>query len=240
MRPRKGVTAAELMARLQLDPEYRRRQELMEVEMEANRFAYRRAAAGVLEDLKRKGFDVQSVGELRLRPRLGGGEYRDAIPVLLQWLPKVTDRNVKEDILRTLSVDWAGQAVASVLLREFQLCEDEHLRWVSGNGLGATADESMLPDLLRLARDGRYGPSRTMIVLALGRFKARAVVAALMDLLDDRDVAMFAIMALGKLWAVEARSRMESFLKDPNPDIRREAKKALAAIARTASRRKAG
>jgi hypothetical protein len=228
------------MARLQLDPEYRRRQDLMEVEMEANRFAYRRAAAGVLEGLKQKGFDVQSVGELRVRGRLGGGEYRDAIPVLLQWLPKVTDKRVKEDILRTLSVAWAGQVVASVFLSEFQLCEDEYLRWVIGNGLGATADESMLPDLIRLARDGRYGPSRTMIVLALGRFAGRPVVAALTDLLDDRDVVMFAIMALGKLKAAEARSRIESFLEDPIPDIRKEAKKTLAAIDRTASRRKAG
>jgi hypothetical protein len=234
MRSRKGVTAAELMARLSSDPEYRRRQELMEVKIEANRFAYRRLAAGVLEDLKQKGFNVQSVGELRLR----GGEYHDAIPVLLQWLQKVTDRNVKEDILRTLSVAWAGQVVAPVFLREFQLCKDEYLRWVIGNGLGITADQSMLPDLLNLARDVRYGPSRTMIVLALGRFKGEPVVAALIDLLDDRDVVMFAIMALGKLRAVEARTHIESLLEDPIPDIRKEAKKALAAIDRIAKRRR--
>lgn len=209
---------------LRLDP---RSPEEREMERQGIVFANRRASAPVLADLRLVGFDVRSVALLRLH-----GDYRAAIPVLLKWLPLMTNRDVKEDIIRTLSAPWARSEVLPVFLNDFQSTEDESIRWVIGNGLRLLAKKSDFEALDRLARERRFGTGRQMIVLALGRMKDPRAVDTLMCLLDDPQVAMMAIMALGKLKAQRARAQIAGFLDNPNPDLRREAKKALAAIDR--------
>ena len=46
---------------------------------------------------------MRSVGELRE----SGRDYRVAVPVLLNWLPKVTHSALREAIAHTLSVSYA-------------------------------------------------------------------------------------------------------------------------------------
>lgn len=51
-----------------------------------------------------------------------------------------------------------------------------------------------------------------------------------MGLLDDEEVAAYAVMVLGKLKAPEARAGIEGFLDHPEAWVRKEAKKALAKL----------
>lgn len=109
--------------------------------------------------------------------------------------------------------------------------------WVIGNGLRLLAKQSDFEALDRLARERRFGTGRQMIVLALGRMKDPRAIDTLLGLLDDPQVAMTAIMALGKLKAQGARAQVAEFLDDPNPDFRREAKRTLAAIDKVRGKR---
>src|SRR2546421_12719517 len=75
---------------------------------------YADASAGVRTDLAAAGFPIaERVGELR---QPGRPVYKAAVPVLLEWLPKVIYLGVVEDIVRTLSVPFArSQALPGFL-----------------------------------------------------------------------------------------------------------------------------
>lgn len=221
-------SAAELMSELQRDPEFVARQKQQEDERRRNLESYRTAARDVLADLAAAGFEVEAIGDLR---RLGT-PYPQAVPVLLHWLPRVRDAAVKEDIVRTLSVPWATDA-ASLLVSAFEQAEDPTgtgLRWAIGNALEVLANDGIADELIRLATDRRFGKAREMVVLGLGKLRDARVTDVLLNLLSDDEVVGHAVMALGKLRAKTARSRIEPLLNHPKPWVRKEAKKALASI----------
>jgi len=86
-------------------------------------------------------------------------------------------------------------------------------------------------ELIAIATDPTQGRGRSLVVLALWRMKntRERVIPVLINLLDDPDVGGYAVMALGKLKAREARSRLEHL--DPKQDwVGKELKKALAKI----------
>jgi hypothetical protein len=221
-------SAAELMAELQRDPEFAARQKRQEEERSRSREIYRTAARAVIADLAAVGFEVEAIGDLRSL----GTPYPQAVPALIRWLSRVRDPAVKEDIVRTLSVPWAKDAAAP-LLSEFERAEDDTgtgLRWAIGNALEVLASDEIADGMIKLATDRRYGEARQMVVVGLGKLKDARVADVLLELLVDDEVVGHAVMALGKLGAKTARSRIEPLLDHPRPWVRKEAKRALATI----------
>ena len=229
MRPMKKpmTTAAELMAELQRDPAFHARAQEKERAHQARVAVNREAAAPVVEELVAAGFRVNELAELR---RLN---YPAAIPILLAWLPKVQNIDVKQDIVRCLSVPYAKPFAAAPLIDEFRRADDGNPlgpRWVIGNALGVVADDSVLADMMELASDRRYGRAREMLVVGLGNMRDERVIPLLLDLLKDDDVSGHAIIALGKLKPRAARSHVEPFLNHPKAWVRKEARKTIAKI----------
>jgi HEAT repeat protein len=160
--------------------------------------------------------------------------------VLLRLLPQGLDDNIKEGIVRALTVREARGIAAKPLIREFERVEStSQLKWAIANALVEVADENAFEDIARLARDKRHGESRQMLALALGGIKKARASDVLIDLLEDDEVAGHAIIALGKLRVKEARRRIEQFLNHPMPWVRTEAKRALERIDRTSRLTKA-
>ena len=186
----------------------------------------------LLAELAVAGYPVASLTELRT----SGSRYREAVPVLLRWLPMVSDWQVKEDLVRALSVPWARPVAACPLIEEFGLVDERvdptgtGLRWVVGNALSIVADDSVFDDLVRLVEDRTFGKARQMVVLGLGRSKRPEVVRVLIGLLDDEDVSGHAVKALAKLRAEDARPALERMVSDSRSWVRNEAKKALARL----------
>ena len=186
-------------------------------------------SAPVLAELRTVGFDVEHITHLYTR-RLS---YKAAIPVLIKWLPIVTNLYVKEHIVRALSVPWARPTAVMPLIREFRSLEQKHrlgVRWAIGNALEAIADDSVFAEISELARDKRYGTDRAMLVLALGKMKNPQAVDVLVQLLDDEDVVGHAVAALRKLSVESTRSHLQRFVSHPEAWVRNEAKKALAKL----------
>ena len=222
-------SAAELMRELQKDPEYVARMRHRERQQQDDIAGHRRVMAPLLNELAATGFRVNSLVELRE----GGANYGTAVPILLQWLPRMSDRHAKEDIVRTLSVPWAKPAAAPALIEEFKAAIDprsEGLGWTIANGLAVVADDSVFEELLHLAQDKQYGKAREMLVLALGNMKNPRAVTALMNLLDDEQVVGYAVMALGRLKAPAARGRLQELTQHTTEWVREEARKALTSI----------
>jgi hypothetical protein len=217
------------MRELQKDPEYVARMQQRERQQQESTASHRQAMEPLLKELAAKGFRVRSLVELRE----GGSNYGAAVPVLLQWLPRISDRHAKEDIVRTLSVPWAKPEAAPLLIREFKAANDptgDGLRWAIANGLAVVADDAVFEDLLHLVQDKQYGKAREMLVVALGNMKDPRAVTVLMNLLDDEQVVGHAVMALGKLKAPAARERLKELMQHTTEWVREEARKAVAAI----------
>lgn len=186
----------------------------------------------LLAELAEVGFPVASLTELRT----SGVRYRVAVPVLLRWLPVMSDRQVKEDLVRALSVPWARPVAARPLIDEFERVDERvdptgtGLRWAIGNALSIVADDSVFDDLVRLVEDRTFGKARQMAVLGLGRSKRPEAVPVLIGLLDDEDVSGHAVKALAKLGVEEARPALERMVNDPRAWVRNEAKRALSRL----------
>jgi HEAT repeat protein len=181
----------------------------------------------LLGELAELGYQFTTVSGLRT----SGTRYRDAVPVLMRWLPQLQGRSDRDEVVRALSVPWAKPAAARPLLAEFRRAIDDNelgLAWVVGNALEIVADDSVFDDLVGIVLDRRLGMSRQMVVLALGKSKRPAAVPALIDVLDDVEVSGHAVMALGRLRAVSARDRVAPFVVDGRAWVRKEASKALA------------
>jgi HEAT repeat protein len=142
---------------------------------------------------------------------------------------------LKEDIVRTVSVKQARPVAAPSLIKAFEDAADDeelYLKWAIGNGLSVVADDSVFEDLVRLARDKKHGRAREMLCFALGNMKNTKAQDVLVELLDDEQVVGHAIRRLGKLKALKARSKIETFTSHRKAWIRREAKRALEKIDR--------
>jgi hypothetical protein len=96
----------------------------------------------------------------------------------------------------------------------------------------AVADDSVLPQLVALARDKRYGRSREMLAVALGNMKADSVEAVLLDLLEDDEVAGHALLAIRKRKTAprEAEPKIRRLTTHSKAWIRNAAAKTLNAV----------
>ncbi len=159
--------------------------------------------------------------------------YPKAIPVLLEFLPRVEDIAIKEGIVRALTVKEASGIAAKPLLLEFERLNstmpsrEASLKWAIGNALSVVATDEVFNDVERLVTDKKHGKAREMLAVALGRMKDRRAVDVLIKLLTDEMVAGHAIIALGKLRAKEARAAIVPFLDHPEPWVRKEARRTL-------------
>lgn len=184
----------------------------------------------VLRELAEVGYEFDSLADLRT----SGSRYREAVPVLLSALGSVTDRKVKGEIVRALSVPWAKPAATRPLIEQFKEVEDESglgLRWTIGNALEVVWDDSLFDELVQLARAREFGRAREMVVLGMGRSKRAEAGRVLIELLEDPAVSGHAVKALRKLKVPDAQPGLERMLDDDRAWVRKEAQRALAALA---------
>jgi hypothetical protein len=201
---------------------------------------YMKAAAGVLTDLAEIGLPVlavQDLYQLRLNfgPPVGSQriDYRAAVPVLLDWLPKVSYPPLATDIITALSYSFAKKQARPVLLRlleeppEGSLFMVDSVRERLGMALGGFTDPSVADEYIALALDRQYGQVRSEIVSQLAKTKDDRVPEVLLSLLDDATVAPFAIQALGRIRYAPARPRLKQALDSEDWNVRTQSKKAL-------------
>jgi HEAT repeat protein len=217
--------ASAVMDDLLKDPDYIAKLAGIKKEQRENIREFNEAAKPLLEALATAGFP--HVEELR-RWR----EYRGAVPILVEWLPKINNYRVKESIVRALTVKWAKPSATPVLISEFRDAEEtaDSYKWAIGNALETIDDRGAAGELIELLRDKRHGSTRQMLAIALGRTGDLRAFDVLIDLLDDEGVVGHAVVGLGKLADPRARPRLESFISHQKAWIRRAAKQALSRI----------
>lgn len=210
-------------------------------------------AGPLLDELKHLGYEIETLDDLRHQ----GKPWKTAIPALLRWLPKIDDPNVKESVVRCLSVPWVGNKATAELIEEFkkyapilpkptnpwagnqlrEIPEEEKklgpyfsLAWAIGNALSIVDVKGYENQVIELCRNPKYGAARQLVVLGTGRLRSSEVEAAVLDLLNDEQVQMHAIGALGKMKSKRALFELEKLISDKRGEIRKEARKAITKI----------
>jgi len=227
----KPVTAKSLIDKLERDSHYNQIMEEKEQQRQLIIEVNRQDSAPVVSDLIEAGFDVEWISDLYSKRY----NYKDAIPILLRWLPKIDNLDVKESIVRALSVPWAKPIAASILIEEFHKMPNESntgIKWAIANALSIVADDSVFAEIVELLQDTRHGASREMLAVSLGNMKDPSAQDVLIGLLDDNQITGHVIIALGKLKSEKARPAIEPFVSHPKAWVRKEAKKALLKIAK--------
>ncbi|GGM57259.1 hypothetical protein GCM10012275_30450 [Longimycelium tulufanense] len=258
-----GMSHREIVERIANDPGIRERVEATlaeDPEVQEGRRLYAEAAGPLLAELQQLVPDLEAinhklegVGDLyRVQVRHvdeDGNEtsrrpldYRAAVPVLLEWLPKVRYAPLAEDIVSALSAPFAKKQARPLLLRLFRESLPvenpqrpdntayfrEQLRWRIGETLGKFSDPTVADDMIELARDPSFGHARSQIVNpGLAKTKDPRVPEILLDLLEDPTVAPAAAQGLGRLRHTPAQPHLERALHSTDENLRYQAKKAL-------------
>jgi hypothetical protein len=240
--------AETFMTELEADPAYQAMIAAQDAEHERRVARNLADAAPIARELAALGFDVEAPGDLYGQ----GLDYRSAIPLLIRWLPLIENPDVKGDLMRALSIEWARPAAARPLVDELRRAvgmagpEYELVCADAANALSVVADDSIVDDVLELVQDERVEvEARAMLVEALGNMTdpraAQAVVQVLESPADawpqSRLLLVYGLGALRRFRRPETRGVVERFLEHRDREIRAEAARALKAIDRPARRR---
>lgn len=156
-------------------------------------------------------------------------KYPKAVPILIKHLAIPYPERIKEGIIRALSVKEAKGKAGHALIEEYYKIprENSSLRWVIGNAMISVINRDIIQDVIAIVRNKENGSSRSRFVFALGKMREEQTI---IDLLDDDEMARYAIEVLGILKSAKAKEKIQQLLYHPNPDIKKEAEKALKKI----------
>jgi hypothetical protein len=175
-KPTKSMSAAELMSRLQSDPDWVRenaeREARHKAAVEQRREEIAPEQTPLLADLAAAGIKVDSVWDLVNAK----WPYPAAIPVLVAHLQRVRHPVLREGIGRALTVPEARGAAARVILSELQSPSGESphsVRWVLANALTLAGDDSIVDEIKALIADDGYTDVRERLKMAVEKIGSR-------------------------------------------------------------------
>jgi hypothetical protein len=82
-------------------------------------------------------------------------------------------------------------------------------------------------EVIRLLKDSRYGVSRSGLVHYLTKIKHPRAAELIVSVMDDDRMAWSSLRSLGILKAKQHATHVRKYLRDPDSEIRREARRAL-------------
>jgi hypothetical protein len=203
-------TAGDFVARLRDTPQGTQRSN---VAAEARSAAFRQAERKILRELQASGVDVHRLEMEYLGVKIQGldyfvntkNPYPEAIPVLLKHLRMEYSKDIKECLVRALTVKEARGTATEALLEEFGKHPSTGtriggLKWACGNALSVVATADAISQLAELVQDKSQGWERVAIAQTLSRFcrHDRRARTALEKVRDDPEVGEAASRALSK------------------------------------------
>ncbi len=120
-------------------------------------------------------------------------DFGQAAPIIIEWLPRVLDMNVKDAMVRSLADQPAAQGEGTRrLLAEFVRPEHagpDSFKWAIGSTVATLARPDDADAIIDILRDRSHGRSRQMLCDALVRTRDPTRIDVLIELIDDDDLA---------------------------------------------------
>jgi HEAT repeat protein len=147
-------------------------------------------------------------------------DFDRAVPILVDWLPRVEDPGVKHAMVASLAGRRSARGEGTRrLIEEFrrpEYADDDSLRWSIGDALATLAGPADADAIMEILCDPSGGWARQMLCDALSRTKHPRRVDVLIDLIGDDTVAGHAILALRRIGrgALPQPERMRPMLEE--------------------------
>jgi hypothetical protein len=180
---KKKVTAAELLTRLEADPDFVAKRAADESARQQRETEWRRAEEPLVAELRAAGYALESAWDLVNTST----PYPEALPILLSHLQRPYPGPVREGIARALAVP-SAKFGWDVLTRLYRQETNARAKDGLAVAIAATADEEVIDEVIALARDRQHGPSRLLLLRALERSRSPRARAALMELGTDPEL----------------------------------------------------
>lgn len=148
------------------------------------------------------------------------------LPIVIKYYKMAKLKSEKQYLL-TWFHHKGLEEVVPMLLEEYYSDNPDVDRWAVGDRLYQIRAKKYIDDYLKIISDASYGRNRQMVILLLGKLKAERAIPVLIDLLEDEEVRLHAIAALGDFKREEFRPYFERFQNSKHPGWRKYAKAAL-------------
>lgn len=179
----KWITAAELDAKLEADPEFVRRRAEKRAKLEQMRAEWDRAQVPLVADLREAGIEVKSVWDLVSSPNV----YDSVLPILVDHLQREYPPRIIEGIARALAVPNAHFAWDTVV-RLYRESREYDVRSGLGVTISAIARKENLPEVIEIVRDRSNGETRGLMLDVLEKTKDPRGLEILQELASDPEL----------------------------------------------------
>lgn len=180
----KRITAGELMERLNADPRFVAERAAREAALQKRAAERWLAERPLVHELRNAGISVDSVWDLVNT----NDSYVDALPILFSHLQREYPVPVREGIARALAVPEARSGW-EILTRLFREERDRRAKDGLAVAISEAADDTVIDDVIDLARDTEQGSSRVLLLRALERSVDPRAKVTLTELAKDPDLS---------------------------------------------------
>jgi hypothetical protein len=181
------MTAEEHAKQLEADPEYLRLRAEQEKVMAERKAYLTQAAAPILADLASVGIITDDVWKVRTEKK----ENAKAIPILLDHLQRAYPSIIRAGIAQSLAVRATRKIGWKVLVDEYRKTDisDDHVKQSIAAALAGASDDSVMNELIALAKDKSQGNSRILMLRGIRRSRRPEARQAIEELANDPDLA---------------------------------------------------
>ena len=163
------------------------------------------------EELKKMGFEFEISNQtLCLMPK----NKKTILPIAIKYYQLAKNQNQVDEQNHFLGFfHFKGLSeVVPMLIEDYYSEQTQDLtRWFISDCIYQIRSKSFVKEYLDIVSNRMFGRNRQMIVLLLGKLKEESAVPTLIDLLEDEDVRLHAINALGEFKREEFRCYFERF-----------------------------
>jgi hypothetical protein len=197
---KRTITAAELMAQLNADPEYVARRKALDEAFQRKHEENVRAEAPLVAELRAAGASVNSAWDLANTRNT----YTKSLPILLDHLQRPYPNGVRDGIARALAVPEARFAWP-VLVKLYRQESEKRMKVGLAVALSNVADESVMGELIALAKEPQHGTSRVLLLDALRRSRLPEARKVLEEFATDPQIQKGAREILAKMKRAQRR-----------------------------------
>ncbi|MCL2300365.1 MAG: HEAT repeat domain-containing protein [Firmicutes bacterium] len=148
------------------------------------------------------------------------------LPIAVKYFKQAKDKNEKWFFAGFFRFKGFDEFVP-LLLEEFYSDTPGFNRWQIGDIIEAIRSKKYIDDYLKIIANPAYGRDRQMVVLLVGKLKVESAIPILINLLEEEDVRLHAIVALGDYKREDFRPYFERFENDKHSGWRKYARAAL-------------
>jgi hypothetical protein len=195
------VTAAEFMAELNADPEYVARRKALDEAVQRRHEENVRAEAPLVAALRAAEVPVNSAWDLVNTRNI----YAKSLPILLEHLQRPYPDAVRDGIARALAVPEARFAWP-ILVKLYRQESEKRTKAGLAIALSNVADDSVMDELIALAKEPQHGVGRVLLLDALRRWRLPEARKVLEEFATDPQIQKGVRQVLAQLKRAERRT----------------------------------